>query len=71
MPLKYPLVFQRSDLVIVSKTDALPYFDFDLDRCRQYVRARNRGAAVIPVSAKTGENMDALENWFIGKLSEV
>ena len=70
-PLKYPLVFQRSDLVIVSKTDALPYFDFDLDRCRQYVRARNSGAAVIPVSAKTGENMDALENWFIGKLSEV
>lgn len=70
-PLKYPLVFQRSDLVIVSKTDALPYFDFDLDRCRQYVRARNSGAAVIPVSAKTGENMDVLENWFIGKLSEV
>ena len=70
-PLKYPLVFQRSDLVVISKTDALPYFDFDIGQCRQYVRARNGDAAVIPVSAKTGENMDALENWFISKLSEV
>ena len=70
-PLKYPLVFQNSDLVVVSKIDALPYFDFDMEQCVQHVGSRNGGAAVIPVSAKTGENMDALENWFINKLSEV
>ena len=70
-PLKYPLVFQKSDLVAVSKLDALPWFDFDLDKCKEYVCTRNGGADVIPFSAKTGENMDALENWFIRKISEV
>lgn len=70
-PLKYPLVFQKCDLVVISKTDALPYFDFDLEECRRNVGERNGGACVIPVSAKTGENMDALENWFIKKLTEV
>ena len=70
-PLKYPLVFQNSDLVVVSKADALLYFDFDMEKCVKYVRSRNGAAAVIPVSAKTGENMEALENWFIKKLSEV
>lgn len=70
-PLKYPLVFQKSDLVIVSKVDALPYFDFDMEQCRKNTGARNGAAEMIPVSAKTGENMDALENWFIRKLSEV
>ena len=70
-PLKYPLVFQKSDLVIVSKTDALPYFDFDIEQCRRYVGERNGRVSVIPVSAKTGENMDALENWFINKIAEV
>ena len=69
-PLKYPLVFQKSDLVVVTKTDALPYFNFDLEACRSYVGVRS-GAEVIPVSAKTGENMETLENWFIRKLSEV
>ena len=70
-PLKYPLVFQNSDLVVVSKIDALAYFDFDMEKCAQYISGRNGAAALIPVSAKTGENMDALENWFINKLSEV
>lgn len=70
-PLKYPLVFQKSDLVIVSKTDALPYFDFDIEQCRRYVGERNGKVSVIPVSAKTGENMDALEQWFMNKMTEV
>ena len=70
-PLKYPLVFSNSDLVIISKTDTIPYFDFDIDKCREYLRERNGKVEVIPVSAKTGENMQALENWFIRKLSEV
>ncbi len=69
-PLKYPLVFQKSDLAVISKTDALPYFDFNMDECREYIRSRNPDASVIAVSAKTGENMDELVNWFIRKLSE-
>ena len=64
-PLKYPLVFQKCDLVIVSKTDAAPYFGFDFSRCVRNVRTRNEHADVIPVSAKTGENMEALAEWFI------
>ena len=70
-PLKYPLVFQKSDLVIVSKIDALPYFDFDIEECKRYVGSRNGGVCVMPVSAKTGENMETLENWFVNKLTEV
>ncbi|MCR5782037.1 MAG: hydrogenase accessory protein HypB [Clostridia bacterium] len=69
-PLKYPLVFGKSDLVIVSKIDALPYFDFDIGKCREYVGSRNGGAEVIPVSAKTGENMDTLEQWFHVQLGD-
>lgn len=69
-PLKYPLVFENSDLVIISKIDALPYFDFDIEECKKYVGIRNVGAEVIPVSAKTGENMEALTNWFIRKMKE-
>ncbi len=69
-PLKYPLVFQNSDLVIISKIDTLPYFDFDIDECKRFVGQRNGEVEVIPVSAKTGENMEALENWFTKKLKE-
>lgn len=70
-PLKYPLVFQNSDLAIVSKIDALPYFDFDVEKCKGYVFDRNPGARFICVSAKTGENMDELERLFISKIAEV
>ena len=70
-PLKYPLVFQKSDLVVISKIDALPYFDFDIEQCRRYVGERNGGVCVIPVSANSGENMETLEKWFVNKLTEV
>lgn len=69
-PLKYPLVFENADLVIISKIDALPYFDFDIEECKGNVGTRNGGVEVIPVSAKTGENMEKLENWFINKLNK-
>ena len=69
-PLKYPLVFEKSELAVISKTDALPYFSFDTDECREYIKARNAEASVIAVSAKTGDNMDELINWFIRKISE-
>lgn len=57
-PLKYPLMFEVTDLVLVNKIDVAPYFDFDLDKCRANVAMRNPNARVIPVSAKTGEGMD-------------
>ena len=69
-PLKYPLVFQKADLVIVSKTDAAPYFPFDISRCIRNIRTRSDTADVIPVSAKTGNNMETLANWFIEKLKD-
>ena len=64
-PLKYPLMFSVCDLVLVNKVDVLPYFDFDLDKCREYVRMRNPNARVIPICAKTGEGVDAFADWLL------
>lgn len=57
-PLKYPLMFEVTDVVLVNKIDVAPYFDFDLDKCRNNVAMRNPRARVIPISAKTGEGID-------------
>jgi hydrogenase nickel incorporation protein HypB len=62
-PLKYPLMFETSSALVVSKIDALPYFDFDMDKLYERVRRLNPDIAVFPVSAKTGEGMEAFENW--------
>ena len=67
-PLKYPLMFTVCDLVIINKTDVMPYFDFDLERCKKNILMRNPHATIIPVSAKTGDGMDALAEWLRGKL---
>ena len=64
-PLKYPLMFSVCDLVIVNKTDVLPYFDFDLGKCRENVHMRNPKARVIPVCAKTGEGVEAFAEWIL------
>ena len=64
-PLKYPLMFETSDALVVSKTDALPYFDFDRDKLRERVRRLNPKIEIFPVSAKTGEGMAALEAWLL------
>ncbi len=68
-PLKYPLMFQRSHGLVISKTDALDYFDFDLEKCVSWVKALNPDIAVFPVSAKTGEGMEALEAWLRQRLA--
>ena len=68
-PLKYPLMFSVCDLVLVNKTDVLPYFDFDLDRCREHVRMRNPKARVIPICAKTGEGVDAFAAWLLEQVA--
>lgn len=62
-PLKYPLMFSVCDVVLVNKIDVLPYFDFDLEKCREYVHRRNPQARVIPVCAKTGEGIQEWANW--------
>ncbi len=64
-PLKYPLMFSVCDLVIVNKMDVLPYFDFDLEKCKEYVRMRNPKAQVIPICAKTGEGLENVAEWLI------
>ena len=67
-PLKYPLMFRESDALILSKLDALPYFDFDLDKCIQRAKRLNPKIQVFPLSAKTGEGMAAWEAWLREKL---
>ncbi len=67
-PLKYPLMFQESDALVITKTDTLEYFDFDLDVCLARVKRLNPDIAVFPVSAKTGDGMDALEAWLKERL---
>ena len=64
-PLKYPLMFSVCDIVVINKTDVLPYFDFDIERCKSNIRMRNPEAAVIPASAKTGDGMDAFAQWIL------
>ena len=70
-PLKYPLMFRNSDALIISKTDALPWFDFDVERCTERARKLNPKIAVFPLSAKTGEGMDAWEAWLRRQRKEI
>jgi hydrogenase nickel incorporation protein HypB len=62
-PLKYPLMFSICDVVLINKIDVLPYFDFDMDQCREYIAMRNPAAKVIPICAKTGEGMEEWTSW--------
>lgn len=62
-PLKYPLMFQVCDVVLINKIDVLPYFDFNLEKCVEYVHMRNPKAKVFPICAKTGEGMDVWTDW--------
>ena len=60
-PLKYPLMFTVSDIILITKTDTINYFNFDMEKAEKNIRALNPDAVILPVSAKTGEGMDALE----------
>lgn len=62
-PLKYPLMFSICDVVLINKIDVAPYFDFDLDKCKEYILMRNPNAIIIPISAKTGEGIEAWTDW--------
>ena len=62
-PLKYPLMFSICDLVLINKMDVAPYFDFDLEKCKQYIKMRNPNAEIIPICAKTGDGIDKFAAW--------
>ncbi|MCR4855566.1 MAG: hydrogenase nickel incorporation protein HypB [Erysipelotrichaceae bacterium] len=62
-PLKYPLMFQTSDVLLITKMDAISYFDFDMEKCVERVRFLNPDISIFPLSARTGEGMEAWEAW--------
>ena len=69
-PLKYPLMFSICDLVLINKMDVAPYFDFDFDKCSQYIKMRNPNAEIIPICAKTGEGVDKFADWIIKNIAK-
>ena len=62
-------MFTVCDVVLINKTDVMPYFDFHLDRCREYIRQRNPKAIVFPICAKTGEGIDAFVDWLLNEVN--
>lgn len=69
-PLKYPLMFQVSDVLLINKTDTLPIFDFDFDALHTRVRALNPKMEIFPVSAKTGDGFDAVAALLASRIDE-
>ena len=67
-PLKYPLMFSICDVVIINKIDVLPYFDFDVEKCKEYIKHRNPNAKVFMICAKTGEGVDEWANWLLSEV---
>ena len=64
-PLKYPLMYEKSSLVVINKIDTLPYFDFDVEKCKSRILKHNPNAKIILISAKTRQNIDELKNYFL------
>ncbi|MBR4496185.1 MAG: hydrogenase nickel incorporation protein HypB [Acholeplasmatales bacterium] len=57
-PLKYPLMFQVCDLVVINKIDVMPYFNFSLEKVKENIKFRNPKAEIIPISALKDDNVD-------------
>ena len=68
-PLKYPLMFSICDVVVINKIDVMPYFDFDLEKCKEYIHMRNPKATVIPICAKTGEGVEVFAEWLMKEVA--
>jgi len=62
-PLKYPLMFSICDVVLINKVDVMPYFNFDMEKCKANIKLRNPNAQIIPISALTGDGMEEWINW--------
>ena len=67
-PLKYPLIFEKCDLVIINKIDTLEYFNFDFQKCEEVIRRRNPNSTIIKISAKTGQGIDQVAKYFKTKI---
>ena len=67
-PLKYPLMFTVSDVMLINKIDVAPIFDFDIERCKSYVRKLNPDMEFFPVSALKGDGLEAFETWLIDRI---
>ena len=70
-PLKYPLMYQVSDVVLINKIDTLEYFDFSLEKARERILALNPKAVLFPISAKTGEGLEAVCSWILTELQKL
>ena len=69
-PLKYPLMYETCDLLVVNKIDVMEYFDSDREKVIEYAKMRNPNIDILFVSAKTGEGIDQLENWIINEINQ-
>ena len=69
-PLKYPLMYEKCDLLVVNKTDVLPYFDFDRQKVEEYAKLRNPDIDILYISAKTGEGIGELADWIVAQVKE-
>ena len=69
-PLKYPLMFTVSDVMLVNKIDTLPVFDFDIEKAKERARKLNPNIEVIPISALNNEGIDRWVEWLEGKMKE-
>ncbi|MCR4631660.1 MAG: hydrogenase nickel incorporation protein HypB [Treponema sp.] len=69
-PLKYPLMFSKVDALIINKIDVLPYFDFDMEKVREYVGKINKNVKIFPISAKTGEGVAEWTSWLLSEVQE-
>jgi len=67
-PYKYPLAFEKADMILLNKTDLLPYVDFDEEFFMRGVRAHNKSVEVFKVSGKTGEGFEEAEAWLAGRI---
>ena len=69
-PLKYPLMFSICDVLLINKIDVMPYFDFDLDKCREYAKKLNPNTKIIPISAKHGDGIGEWTDWLRSQVAE-
>jgi len=62
-PLKYPLMFSICDVILINKMDVMPYFNFDMEKCKANIRLRNPNAIIIPISALKDEGIKEWTDW--------
>lgn len=67
-PLKYPLMFQVCDVILINKIDTMSYFDFDMDLAKSYIHKLNPKAKIFPISAKTKEGLLEFSQWIMEEL---